>query len=433
MNRDGNFGGNNMKFKIQPSRVVFWIFSVVMFCLFLTGLIFPEKTNYWIVLYGIPIMIMEFFSIFSTIILLLITNEDTEKFISVQTSGLIADKFSKKTNYWIAFTLVCIMTFTFSIFLGITFFLYFIVSSFIKYIGYRNIDSETQTKGALKSFGVQVLSLILGGLAALPLSALFGMFFSRQISLMYAFHQNLLEQQGHTGYAAVGVFAFWGMSYFILLITLDIFADYWEEKTGKPFVRPMDNKYLTTFNQPTSKTFREQSRLIQQQATKRNGEFSNNLLKNKPCSSFGYKDMKVFVGFKEITMGEDAYRPETTVKVKFQMTKNVKFLLYSKEIKLMMEWLVGIHKMEVDNPKFNDKFMIKTNDKDFSYNLLNHEVQGKLIDLQDNSFFPVLKITKDTFILVSRNCLDNEEEYDKLIDTSMLVLDKIRFSGLLKR
>jgi len=233
------------------------------------------------------------------------------------------------------------------------------------------------------------------------------------------------------------------LTYFgVFMGSIAVIAGFWygyrikkgkESETKKPFIKPMKNKYLESIIQPKySRGFGVQSDLLQQQSLKRNGVFENSFLSRKPNFSFNYKEMNIFVGYQEVPMSEDSTRPETTVKVKFQMSNNIKLLIYSKDIKLMMEWMVGIHKMEVDNSNFNNKFVIKTNDKDFSCNLLNHEVQEKLMDLEANSFFPVLKITKDTFSLTSRNSLDNEEEYDKLIDASLFVLDKLRFSGAIK-
>ena len=113
-----------MEFKKIFSKTPLYTFCIVMILFFYTGLVYPEQTSYWLVTNGIQIIILEFISIFTTLLLLVITNEEAEKMLSVQTSGLLSNKISKKNGYLITFIAVIISALFFSLFFNIWLFIY---------------------------------------------------------------------------------------------------------------------------------------------------------------------------------------------------------------------------------------------------------------------------------------------------------------------
>jgi len=111
-----------MQIKRVISLIPFFVFSIIMISYFYNGFINPIETDYWIVRFGIPIIFFELCSLFCIIFLLSITGEG-------------------KSFNWPIFLLTFLMPVSFcfiiSIFYNLLFFLYFLLSIFLKYIGFR--------------------------------------------------------------------------------------------------------------------------------------------------------------------------------------------------------------------------------------------------------------------------------------------------------
>jgi hypothetical protein len=221
-----------MKIKRLFSKIPLWIFCIVMIIFFYAGLAYPIQTDYWLVKNGIIIMILEFISIFSTIILLSASSAEAEKKLGVQVSGLLAEKLPRKVNYWIIFVVIMIMALFFTSFYNIWLFFYFLVSNGIKFFGFKQMKITKQINDSVRAFGVTIISLILSAIIGFISSFFIGIFFHDQLDLLYDYQKSIFS-----GFAAIEVFAMWGILYFALLIFFDWYADYWETKTGKPFVR----------------------------------------------------------------------------------------------------------------------------------------------------------------------------------------------------
>jgi len=203
-----------------------------MILFFYIGLAYPEQTNYWLVKNGLIIMILEFMSIFSMILLLVIANKDAEIQLGVEVKGILADRLSNRTNYFIGLICVMIMALVFTSFFNIWLFIYFVISSVVKFIAFKQIKATLQINETIKSIGITLISLILSGIIGFISSIFLSGVFQDQLSLLYKYHSSI-----STASASIQVFAFWGILYFAFLIFFDWFADFYEARTGKPFVR----------------------------------------------------------------------------------------------------------------------------------------------------------------------------------------------------
>ena len=185
-------------------KIPFWIFCISMFLFFYIGTMYPEETNYWIEFNAIPIFIIEFISIFSTLFLLLLTNKEAEKQLNVKVSGVIGSKISKRTNYLVALITVFIMAFAFLFVFSIWIFAYFLLSHVVKYFAFKQIKTTAQTSDAIKSWGVSFISFLFAAL----ISA-FSMFFTYSLFSVQIF---LINQHGSELVQNIEFFILWGAS-----------------------------------------------------------------------------------------------------------------------------------------------------------------------------------------------------------------------------
>jgi hypothetical protein len=90
---------------------------------------------------------------------------------------------------------------------------------------------------------------------------------------------------------------------------------------------------------------------------------------------------------------------------------------------------VGLKDIKTENPIFDEKFVIRGNERDFAINLINSEIQNKFLQLGNEYYYPMMKITKDKFSLACSNFsteLYESTDYDKLIDFAIVILDNLR-------
>jgi len=226
-----------MELKSIHQRIIFWVFCISMILFFYIGAMYPVETNYWLVTNGVPIFIIEFLSIFSILMLLVLTNKKAEERLNIEVSGFIVSKYSKKTGYLIGLICIFLMAFFFFYIYSIWIFGYFLLSHAVKYFAFKKITTVEETNKAINAWGGATVSVILSGLISFFFSGFTGSIFSEQITLMNEYHREILSNAGATGYASFEFFILWGILYFIMLIFFDWLAPVWEEKTGKPFVR----------------------------------------------------------------------------------------------------------------------------------------------------------------------------------------------------
>jgi hypothetical protein len=219
-----------MELKIIYQRIIFLIFCISMLLFFILGAMYPVETNFWLVSNGVPILIIEFISIFSISLLLVITNKKAEEHLNIQMSGIFGSIVSKKTGYIFFLICVFIMAFSFLFIYSIWILLYFLISHLVKYFAFKQSSTTEETNRAINAWGGATVSIILSALISFFLSSYTYSIFAEQITLMNEYHQEILSNSGVTGSASFEVFIMWGILYFIMLIFFDWFAPIWEKK-----------------------------------------------------------------------------------------------------------------------------------------------------------------------------------------------------------
>jgi len=194
------------------SMIPFLIFCSIMILFFYNGFLYPIVTDFWIVRYGIPVLIFELCSIFMIFFLLSITSKEK--------------KFT-----WLIFIFFFIMPIIFSFFLTYIFniymFPYFLLSIFIKFIVFRKIDESHDFTGVI----ITILSI--------PLSMAIGAIFNSMIldrfpyqsGLINSYMDSLAKSSGNMNNPA-GFFALWGIFYFSFLILFTLLFEIliWRKK-----------------------------------------------------------------------------------------------------------------------------------------------------------------------------------------------------------
>lgn len=193
---------------------------------------------------------------------------------------------------------------------------------------------------------------------------------------------------------------------------------------------------------PTKEDHLREIELLQKQALKRNGEFHKSISIGRSYFIFNYHNLDIKVGTKLAERGQNDYRTDTFVKVKFHLASKFRLSIYIKDISFfrtddittypntgITQYLMGLKKIETGNNNFDKKFTVKGNDESSALTFLKYDIQNELLDLESSYFYPVVNINKKEFLLIAMNRLYEEEEYDKLINLAIKFLDRLRELG----
>lgn len=196
---------------------------------------------------------------------------------------------------------------------------------------------------------------------------------------------------------------------------------------------------------PTKKDYLREIELLQKQALKRNGKFHKSISIGRSYFTFLYHNLVIKVGTKLVERYEHEYRQDTFIKVKFNLTSKFRLSVYIKDISFfrtedittypnleITQHFLGLKETETLNSDFNKKFIVKTNDESLSINLLKYDIQNQLIDIENEYFYPVVNINKKEFLLIAMNRLSEGKEYDELINTALMFLDRLRLLGCIE-
>lgn len=201
-----------MKVFENISFIIYSIFSVIMIYQFYNALVYPVETNFWIVDFGLPIMILEIFNIFVPVFLGIL---------------LVYESF----NSWPLYSLliILIIAFIFTCFFNIILFLYFLASAIIRFMTfyYRSIRDENETKSwefEINTFSL-LFAMFLGAITAFIVKD----FFSDQISLIEQYLNSKISFGrfvGNEDFFSGAFISFCGVFYFSLPLLLNIFLKF---------------------------------------------------------------------------------------------------------------------------------------------------------------------------------------------------------------
>jgi len=137
-----------MQIKRFVSLIPFLIFCVIMISFFYNGFLYPIESDFWIVRFGIPILVFELCSIFVILFFLSITGEDKSFNWAIFLSTFVFPLF---------------FCFAVSFFYNIFLFPYFLLSIFIKYLGFRKIKNFDDFPGLTITSLSLLFSMVIGG------------------------------------------------------------------------------------------------------------------------------------------------------------------------------------------------------------------------------------------------------------------------------
>ena len=194
----------------------------------------------------------------------------------------------------------------------------------------------------------------------------------------------------------------------------------WMKKIKEAII---DFGYHFEWSGTSLKLDRKQNELLQQQALKRKG-----ILRSGITTSlvFPYHEMNVSVSYRL----RDLYPPvpeKTAVKVKLCLTTDSRLEIYRHGdifVELVKAQKYKMHNIQTGNPSFDNKFVVKGNEESFVLNILKSEIQSKLLEI--DYYYPVVELTKNKFIFTIQSLIFEDEEYDKVIDTALILLDRLR-------
>lgn len=122
-------------------KIPFFIFCFIMILLYYNGFIYPEETNYWIVVYGLPIIFLELLGLITFLFLIMIVEH--EFYIGWPMIVLI---------------LIILITFFFTFLFNILLFIYFLISVLIKFFALRKEKKADEIDEKIGGFGITSLS-----------------------------------------------------------------------------------------------------------------------------------------------------------------------------------------------------------------------------------------------------------------------------------
>jgi len=158
--------------------------------------------------------------------------------------------------------------------------------------------------------------------------------------------------------------------------------------------------------------------LMQHQAEKRSGIVDKTAL--LPSLRFSHRDQPVHIS---IRLGSRSSPPETKVHVDMNLSQPRKFTLSPESTAAKLGKKLGMKDIEIGIEAFDNKFIIKGDDEFFVCSLLNPAVQNKLLDI--HYLQPHIKLSGNALAMWIYTILSTDQEYDKLIDTTLLIVDSL--------
>jgi len=188
-----------------------------MVFLYYTGLINPKPTDFWLIRYGFPILILEFLSVFSILIL----------------PNLINNGFKDKVSLYVLFTIL-LMAFVLTININIFLFLYFILSIFIKYFVFKKQKVSVGFMNDFKGIMVTTFAFLTSLSLAFVFSSSLINIYPDQIEILKQFiiEEVKVNIKGEI-FNNPSLVALWGMLHFAFLFIFTLLIDFSNIKRSK--------------------------------------------------------------------------------------------------------------------------------------------------------------------------------------------------------
>ena len=160
-------------------------------------------------------------------------------------------------------------------------------------------------------------------------------------------------------------------------------------------------------------------RIFKNLALKRNGAAYGNL--NPSQLTFSYHDRMIVVWAVAGMRHEPAY---TRVSVEVNNQKNIYLNIYGESFGYRVGKRFGAQDIRTGNSDFDDKYIVEGNNESIIRQLLTNFIQEKLIALREDH--ATVTLQKNELIVSMPKVLKIEEKYDVLIDTALLLVDRVQ-------
>lgn len=168
---------------------------------------------------------------------------------------------------------------------------------------------------------------------------------------------------------------------------------------------------------------KKQMVLFEAQALKRNGRLSAGFyIMPQLFFSVGSYEMKVIS-----TPGGRNSPPYTRMQLKYQTTRNHNIKVAPENIfSKIGKSFVG-QDIQMQNPQFDESFLIKGSDDIVVRSILTSQVQQRLLDIEKLN--PVIEVKKNMFQFYVPRQIKEEKELDRFIETGILIFYKLESLG----
>jgi len=140
-----------------------------------------------------------------------------------------------------------------------------------------------------------------------------------------------------------------------------------------------------------------------------------------PSLILKYKDKLISVSFKP---GSRYSPPQTIVSASTNSFRNLEMHIFKEGMLFDILKKIGLEKeIEIDSDYFDNKFVIRGNNRDLIRNLLDYRIQERIIDIE--YLFPTVSISNGEIEVTVNMILGSEEKIEKLIDLVVSILDRL--------
>ena len=161
-------------------------------------------------------------------------------------------------------------------------------------------------------------------------------------------------------------------------------------------------------------------KIIKNQAIKRNGQVSGGLFFGKPTLRFNHYNEPV-----KIYNLRTRYSCITYIEIYLSQRVDQTIKIYKESIASKIGKTLGMRDIQIDNPDFDEKIIIKASDERFIRKILTFEIQNKILSLMEKYSFTI-SLNNNLFIITFNNYFKNDFDCDEFINLSLKLVDKIK-------
>ena len=166
---------------------------------------------------------------------------------------------------------------------------------------------------------------------------------------------------------------------------------------------------------------KDQQRILQEIAHQRLGKYNHYLY---PQVQVFHQNQKIYL----YCAPADRGAPVTTnIVCSLKLPKRFWLLIYNESAFERFTKRLGAQDIQVNNPAFDEKYMIKSSDPQVTRLILSRDVQEKMLRLFSSHVS--IRITKRRLSIKLSRLIENRREGEELLDLAVLLINKLQFVG----